>query len=147
MAALQERIRRAEQAVEREREQAQQQRMQTAISLGSTLLGAFLGRKAVSVGTMGRAGGAVRAGSRAWKEAQDVGRAEETVEALRGQLADLESQFAAETQALEASLSPAAETPETLPIKLKKTNIAVRLAALCWMPYWRDGQGALKPAW
>ena len=55
LAALQERIRRAEQAREREAEQATQAELQTAISFGATLLGAFIGRKAVSVSTVGRA--------------------------------------------------------------------------------------------
>ncbi|MBS1213259.1 MAG: hypothetical protein H6R26_1876, partial [Proteobacteria bacterium] len=66
MAALEERIRRAEQAAQREKEQANQQKVQTAISVGATLLGAFLGRKAVSTATMGRAATAARAGSRTW---------------------------------------------------------------------------------
>src|SRR5690606_23355476 len=47
-AALEERIRRAEQIVGRETEQAQHQKWQTAISFGATLLSAFLGRKAVT---------------------------------------------------------------------------------------------------
>lgn len=45
IAALEERIRRAEQAVAREEEQAKQQKLQTAISFGTALLGAFLGKK------------------------------------------------------------------------------------------------------
>ncbi len=146
MAALEERIRRAEQAAERERQQASQQKMQTAVSIGATLLGAFLGRKAVSTATMGRAATAARGGSRTWKETQDVARAVETVEALKQQLSDLEAQFAAETQALELALSPATETFDTVAVKLKKTNITVRLVALCWMPNWKDSQGNIQPA-
>ncbi len=144
--ALEERIRRAEQAAQREREQASQQKMQTAISLGATLLGAFLGRKAVSTSTMGRAATAARAGSRAWKEAQDVERAADTVEALKQQLADLEAQFTVETQAIESSLSPATETFDTVSVKLKKTNITVRLVALVWVPGWQDSLGNVRPA-
>lgn len=45
IAALGERIRRVEQAVAREEEQAKQQKLQTAISFGTTLLGTFLGKK------------------------------------------------------------------------------------------------------
>jgi hypothetical protein len=146
MAAIEERIRRAEQAVEREREQASQQKMQTAISVGATLLGAFLGRKAVSTATMGRAATAARAGSRTWKESQDVARASETVEALKQQCGDLEAEFASETQALEAAVNPATETLETVAVKLKKSNITVRLVALAWMPHWQDSQGNAKPA-
>ena len=146
IAVLEERIRRAEQAAEREREQASQQKMQTAVSIGATLLGAFLGRKAVSTSTMGRAATAARAGTRAWKEAQDVTRAVETVEALRQQLSDLEAQFAAEAQALELAMGPATETFDTVAVKLKKSNITVRLVALCWMPHWKDSQGNVQPA-
>jgi hypothetical protein len=146
IAVIQERIRRAEQATEREKEQANQQKMQTAISVGATLLGAFLGRKAISTSTMGRAATAARAGSRTWKESQDVARAAETVETLRQQLSDIESQLATEMQALEAAMSPATETFDTVVIKLKKTNITVRLVALSWIPHWQDSQGNLRPA-
>ena len=145
-AAIEERIRRAEQAAEREREQATQQKMQTAISIGATLLGAFLGRKAVSTATMGRAATAARAGSRILKETQDVARAGETVETLQQQVVDLESQFTAEMQALESALSPATETFDTVSVKLKKTNITVRLVALCWLPHWQDSAGNVRPA-
>ncbi|MEM5774951.1 MAG: hypothetical protein AAGU05_08110, partial [Anaerolineaceae bacterium] len=48
IAVLEERVRKAEQAVEREKDQAKQAGFQTAISLGSTLLGAFTGRKVMS---------------------------------------------------------------------------------------------------
>jgi hypothetical protein len=145
-AAIEERIRRAEQATEREREQAGQQKIQAAISIGATLLGAFLGRKAISTATMGRAATAARAGSRTWKETQDVARAAETVEALKQQLSELESQFAAETQALESAVSPATETFDTVSVKPKKTNITVRLVALSWVPHWQDAQGNSQPA-
>ena len=106
MAALQEKIRRAEQMAEREREQASQQKLQAALSVGTTLLGAFLGRKVISAGSLGRASTAARAGSRTWKEMQDVARAGETVEALKQQLADMEAEFTAEVQALESAAEP-----------------------------------------
>jgi Helicase HerA, central domain len=145
--AIQERIRRAELAVEREQQQASQQKMQTAVSIGATLLGAFLGRKAISASTMGRAATAARAGSRTWKESQDVARAEENAEALKQQLADLEARFAEESRALEQALSPATETFDPVTVKLKKSNINVRLVALCWVPHWQDAQGNFRPAY
>jgi len=55
MATLEEQARRAQQAVEREAEQAKQQKMQTAVSVGATLLSAFVGRKAISYSSLGRA--------------------------------------------------------------------------------------------
>ncbi len=57
--------------------------LQVAISIGATVIGAFLGRKAISATTLGRATTAARGAGRVLKERQDVGRAQETVEALQ----------------------------------------------------------------
>jgi hypothetical protein len=146
-AALQERLRRAQQAVEREQEQVKQQGLQAAVSLGATLLTAFLGRTAVSTSTLGRATTAARGAGRILKERQDVGRAEETVEALQKQLADLEAEFNSEMAAFEAKAEPLTERLETLALRPKKTNVAVRLVALVWVPGWQDAQGKVTPAW
>src|SRR6185295_18958104 len=75
--ALEDRKRRAEQAVARESEQAKDQKMQTAISFGATLLSSFMGRKRASMSTIGRAATAARGVSRSMREADDVDRAED----------------------------------------------------------------------
>jgi hypothetical protein len=147
MAGLQERIRRSQQAVERESAQANQAKLQTAISFGTTLLGAFLGRKAVSVSTLGRATTAARGVGRSMKEQQDVGRAAESVEVLQGNLAELEAELQSETQALEAKIDAQSEQLETISVKPKKTNISVQLVALTWAPFWRDETGEVTSAW
>src|SRR6185295_3673791 len=85
LAALEERKRKATQVVEREKGQATQQTLQVAISVGTTLLGAFLGRKAVSATTLSRAATAVRAVGRSRKESEDVEHATESVEAVQAQ--------------------------------------------------------------
>jgi hypothetical protein len=146
-AALEERIRRARQAAERESGQAQQQKLNAAISVGATLLGALLGRKTLSSSTLGRAAGAARAASRAGKEAQDVERASVTVASLERQLADLEWQFEAELAQAQARLDPATEALETVEIRPKKANIQVRIVALAWAPYWEAPRGQATPAW
>jgi DNA helicase HerA-like ATPase len=147
MTALQERIRRAQQAVEREAQQATNQKLQTAISFGATLLGAFMGRKTLSATNIGRATTAMRGVSRSMKESQDVARAGETVEALQQQLNDLENQFRSETEALETRIDPMTEKLETIVLKPKKTNISVNLVALAWAPHWQDSSGRLTAAW
>jgi hypothetical protein len=81
------------------------------------------------------------------KETQDVARAGETVEALQQQLNDLESQFRSETQALEIRTDPMTEKLETIVLKPKKTDIAVSLVTLAWVPYWQDSGGRLTAAW
>ena len=147
IATLEEKLRRAEQAVEREAEQATGQKMQTAISFGSTLLSSFLGRKSLSLTTLGRATTAARGVGRSMKEAQDVGRAQETVAAVNQQLSDLDAQFQAETEAIEKSFDPQTESLETISVKPTKANITVMLTSLAWAPYWHDAEGRATPAW
>jgi hypothetical protein len=147
VAALQERRRRAEQAVERESEQAKSQGIQTAISVGATILGAFLGRKSITASTIGRATTAARGAGRVLKETQDVGRAKETVAAVDEAIAALDAQFKAEADALGASTDPLTERLEVLALKPTRQNISVRLVALAWAPCWRDRAGAVSPAW
>jgi hypothetical protein len=145
-AQLEERKRRAEQAVAREAEQAQGQKVQTAISFGATLLSSFLGRKRTSLSTLGRATTAARGVSRSMKEAQDVTRAQDNVEAVTQTIADLEAEFQAETKALESSFDPQTESLEKVSLKPTKANITVKLVTLAWAPYWNEG-GQTKPAW
>ena len=121
--------------------------MQTAISFGTTLLSSFLGRKSLSLTTLGRATTAARGVGRSMKEAQDVGRAEDSVAAVNQQLADLDAQFQAETDAIEKSFDPQTESLETVTIKPTKANISVKLASLAWAPYWHDSEGRATPAW
>jgi hypothetical protein len=144
IAALQERIRRAEQAVARESEQVKQQGVQTVISIGATILGALLGRKTVGPSTLGRATTAARGAGRVLKERQDVGRAQETVEALQQQMADLEAEFKAEA---ESSALPGAESIQAITIKPTKQNISVKLVVLAWVPWWKTPTGERIPAW
>jgi hypothetical protein len=139
---LEDRKRRAEQAVERETEQAKGQKMQTAISFGATLLSSFLGRKRASMSTIGRATTAARGVGRSMKEGQDIERAEANVAAISQKLADLEADFQAETRALERSLDPQTEALGKVSLKPTKANIAVKVLTLAWAPYWND-----KPAW
>ena len=147
IAALQDRIRRAGQMVERQQAESRASQVQAAISVGASILGAFLGRKTISATNIGRATTAIRGAGRAIKESGDVGQAEENVSALQQQLADLEAQFKTETDVLAAAIDPLNEKLETISLKPTKTNIAVRLVALAWAPHWRDSGGATVPAW
>jgi uncharacterized protein DUF87 len=143
--ALEERLRRAQQAEAREREQVSQQGVQAAISIGATILGALLGRKTASVGNIGRATTAARGAGRVLKEREDVARAQETVAAVQQALTALEAELQGELATLEARGEP--DRLESVAVRSKKTDVRVRLCALAWMPYWRDRAGTLTPAW
>lgn len=147
IAALQDRIRRAGHMVERQQAESRSSQMQAAISVGASILGAFLGRKTISATNIGRAATAIRGAGRAIKESKDVGQAEENVSALQQQLADLESQFKVETDALAAATDPLTETLDTVSLKPTKANINVKLVTLAWTPHWLDGKGVLTSAW
>lgn len=146
LAVLEDRLRRAEQMREKQAEQARTQYLQTAISVGATLLGAFMGRKTISATTVDKVATAARRAGRSIQEAKDVNLAEENVEALRKQLADLETEFKSETDALSAKHDPLAESLETIAIRPTKANITVKLIALAWAPCWHDPQGRITPA-
>ncbi len=145
-ASLQERLRKAQQAVDKQAEQAKQAKFQTAISIGSTLLGAFTGRK-VGSSTISRASTAMRGFSRSIDESKDVARAGDTVASIQKQLADLQVEFDNETAALEAKIDPSTEALETIVVKPNKSDIMVQLVSLVWVPYWQDVQGNTAPAW
>ncbi|TKB69455.1 MAG: ATP-binding protein [Nitrospira sp.] len=147
MTALQDRIRRAELAKEKQQAESRSSQVQAAISVGASILGAFLGRKTISASNIGRATTAVRSAGRVMKESKDVGAAEENVAALQQQLADLEAQFKSECDVLAAATDPLTEKLDSVSMKPTKANIAVKLVALAWTPHWRDGRGVLASAW
>jgi hypothetical protein len=127
-----ERLRRAKQAVEKETEQASGAKLQTAISFGATLVGALLGRKAISASNIGRATTAARSVGRTMKESEDISRAQETVAAIEAQMKELDDELAAETAALHASTDVVNEKLETVTLKPKRGNVRVKVVALVW---------------
>ncbi|SPP63791.1 ATP-binding protein [Nitrospira lenta] len=147
IAMLQDRIRRAEQMKAKQQAESRSSQVQAAISVGASILGAFLGRKTISATNIGRATTAIKSAGRVMKESQDVGYAEENVSALQQQLADLDAQFNAESEAMAAATDPLNEKLESISIKPTKANIAVKLVVLAWTPHWRDAKGLVTPAW
>jgi hypothetical protein len=147
IAAVEERLRRAQQARERESEQAKNAKMQTAISVGATLLSGLFGRKSISIATMGRASTAARGVARSMKESGDVARADETVEAITQQLHDLNAQLESEIAQWTSSSDPATEKLETISIKPKKKDISVKLFGLVWAPYVQAAGKPPEAAW
>lgn len=143
MATLEDRLRRAEQALQKQKEQASAAKLNTGVSIGSAIFGALFGRKSVSMASASRVASAARSGSRAVQEAKDVARAGETVEAVRAQIAELQSQFDDEVSAIARELDPVSEPLEEIDVRPKKTGIQVRCVLLAWAPHLADG----RPAW
>jgi hypothetical protein len=134
MSSLQDRIRRAEQAVQVQSEQATGAKMGAAVSIGATIFGALLGRKAVSASTLGRATTAARGMGRISKEAQDVARAAENVSALKTQLSELETDMQNDLQAVSSDWDLSNEPFERVLVKPKRGGVSVQLVSLVWVP-------------
>jgi hypothetical protein len=111
------------------------------------VLGAILGRKTISTGTIGRATTAARGVGRSYKESQDVARAQETAAAVKQQAEELDARMREEVAELEARLDPAAEQLETISVRPKKTDIDVRPVSLIWAPYWEAAGAQPQRAW
>ena len=143
--SLNDRLRRAEQAIAREEEQAKSKTLATAISFGTAILGAFLGRKTVSTTSASRMGTAMKSAGGIRKERMDVARAEETAEAIRDQLNQLELQLQGDIQNLEETYEPASEEFKEIKLKPQATDMILRVFGLAWLPYRKEADGGLVP--
>jgi hypothetical protein len=131
LARLQDKARKAEDAVGKEQQQASQQQMQTAVSIGATMLGALMGRRAVSMSTLGRATTAARGVGRSAKETQDIAKAQERLQEAHAEIAALEAELQREVAALEGT-TPGSIGVETIEIKPKRGGVEIRMVALAW---------------
>ena len=144
--SLDDRERRAHDRAAVERSQLSQQKLQTAFSVGASILGAFLGRKALSATNINRAASAVRSATRIGRESGDVDRADENVDTVRQQRAELQRQFETESAALESSLDASAAPLRKVPVSPRKSDIAVGEVALVWSPWRKGADGFPAPA-
>jgi hypothetical protein len=128
-AKIDQRLRRAQLDVQEYEAQIRDQKYQTAISLGTTLLGGFLGRR-----TLGSFTKTTRDMSRSTKKKRESEYAKENLQSLQQEKQLLESQFQTEVNDFDAKINPITETLESIMITPSKTNILVRFVALVWTP-------------
>ncbi len=140
---LEDRIRRAEQKIEKERNQAGREKLQTAVTIGTTLLGALFGRRRL---TSTRIGTATRGIGRSFEQSQDVGRAKRDRDALVEQLEELNRELEREIEELGDRYRQEAEELEPFLLKPRRTDVDIRLVALAWVPY-RPARKGLEEAW
>ncbi len=145
LARLQQRIRTAEERVERHRSQHKHEKLQTVVSLGATVLGALFGRRAVSAGTVGRATTTVRGASRAARKKEDVDRALDRLEELREQLETLEAEFQDQAAEVAERIDPGALELEEHRVRPRKADIQVDQVALLWTPWSVSRDGIAEP--
>ena len=146
LAALEERARRAEQAVTREKEQATGSKIDAAVSVATTVLGALLGRKTISATSVGRASTAMRKAGYAQRQSGDVDRANETLEQRRAEISELDEQLQADIAALDNGFDAQTETLEDISVRPKASDISVGFCGIGWLPVIEDANGNLRRA-
>lgn len=134
IAAAEEKIRKAEQVVERETDQANAAKLNTAVSIGSTIFDSLLGNKRFGKTTLNKAAGTARAANRAKQQESDIARAQETVDVYRKSLATLQEQLQVELDALNMGFDGNLGAGDEVRIAPKKQDISVRAFALLWIP-------------
>ena len=136
--ALEDQIRRARERLEREQAQASRSTWDATIAMGSSVLGALLGRKTLSKTNVTKAASAAKAAGRAAQQHGEVGQAGESLEVLRRKYAELEAKFQTEAAKLDGPLRPEAAELTPMPIRPKKADITVEQVVLAWTP-WKVG--------
>ncbi len=131
-----EKVRRAEMALGKEQQDVAQHRVQaglsTASTIGSAVLGALFGRRGgMTAGTLGKASTAAKGWARGSKEAEDVKRAEQNLEAARHAQAELEQEIEAAVE--QAGAATGMISLEEVALAPRRGGVHVRLVALVWV--------------
>lgn len=140
---LAERERRAAAKVENEKAQLTRQRMGTAVHFGAAALSILLGRR---LGGLGRASSGIGSMTRAGKEKLDVQQAGETLEAIRQQRSELESEAGQEVARLMESFDPEHLAVSSVRVAPRRADTAIQQLALAWVPCVADVAGSQRPA-
>lgn len=145
VASIQKRISTAEASVDREKSQANRAYFDSAISFGSTILGALFGRKKLSSTNVSKASTSFRSAGRAAQQRSDVQRAQEKVEDLEAELKDLEQELAKDIHELTLQFDTDHLEFEKLEVRPRKSDIEVAPISLVWTPWEVSAEGIAEP--
>jgi hypothetical protein len=145
--AIQEKIRSRQEKLEREQAQASRTGWDATIAVGTSVLGAILGRKTISKSNVGRAATAAKAATRAAQQQSDVSQVLGEIDSLRRKHDDLFAEFQQKIESMSAALRPEALVLEAMPIRPRKTDITVEKVVLAWMPYQVVREGRVEAAY
>jgi hypothetical protein len=120
--------------VETQKAQASSATMSTVVNVGSSILGALLGRKSgLGAAASLIKGSTVNSATRVMKERREAAAAESELEAIQAEMAELEKQLADDTQKIRDQYDPAVLALETVKLTPVKKNIQVTATGILWM--------------
>jgi len=147
MDSLESRLRKAQSKVQKEKEQSRTQMFHTAVSFGTSILGAVLGNKIASRTNTRSFGTAMRSGARAVSEQGEVQQAQANVHQIRSEMDSLEDKFQVDVNGLTEAAQNNVPPLEELKIKPTKSDIDVKQLSLVWMPWAFDAKDEARPAY
>lgn len=131
---LEQRIVKAQQKLDEQASQALQSKVDTALSVGSVILGALMGRKR---STTSQTSGALRKVGRMRKESADATLAEGDLENARQAFQTLNDEFEAELERVSRNTDVQSQELEEIAIRPKSADIKIRFLGLGWVPFER----------
>ncbi len=144
MKSLEDKATKAMAKVDAQKSQANSAKLATAVSIGSSLLGAFFGRKS-GLGSLVK-GTTVTSAARVMRESKEAAAAEVELDRLKDEIADLEKQVGDDTQKIRDLYDPATLTLEAYKLTPTKSKIQADAIGIVWLPHERVGD-ELRKAW
>jgi hypothetical protein len=129
---LDERLRRVEATIDRKDADARARSQEAWVSIGESIFGSLGGRRRSYRGLSTY----MSKRRMAAQKKMEVQEAEDTLDALEAQIAELEEEGKQELEAARARWEEALQDLEEVPIKPRRTDVRVELFALAWVPHW-----------
>lgn len=129
---IEDRILRAEQKVEKEKEQYSAKRNSVLLNLGTAVASIFLGGKKISVSNANKAGAVLRGATSASKEKGDISRAEKQLEEYLYDLQELKDKLEDEIMDIEDDFTQEAVGLKAHKVKPLKRDIKIKWKGLLW---------------
>ena len=114
------------------RANAEARSRETVVSVGESILGVFLGRRATRA-----ASSAMSKHRQTTLAKMEAEKAEEAVEAVRRDMTELEGEMRQEAQAIRDRWADALTAFEELQVTPRRTDVDVQMLSLAWAPVWQ----------
>lgn len=142
--SLEDKAAKAQLKVDTQQQQATSAKLSAAVSIGTSLLGAFLGRKSGLGGLVKSSN--ITSASRVMREGQEAAAAAAELQSLHDDMAELNKALEDEVQKLRDQYDPTSLVLETFKLTPVKTRIQADAIGILWLPHERVG-GELRKAW
>lgn len=132
--SLQEKLEAAHYKADEHAREAERQKINSAVNVGATVLGAVFGRKVLSTRNMDRAARAYNDMARIERKEAQAQASRDSVEALEERLMAMSAQFDQEAAAVIKDYDITEESLDVVRVRAKKANIKVDFIGIGWVP-------------